>query len=109
GGEGTLGVPVEVDDRIHARRVQAADVAGDRVAVVGAAVGGRGAVDAEPAVLVERHAHGVDVPGGHRRHRGGLAGPTHEPAVGHALVFGAGAVHAQQPDRASGAVDAVIA
>ena len=109
GGEGTLGVPMEVDDRVHAGRVQAADVAGDRVAVVGAAVGGRGAVDAQPAVLVERHAHGVDVPGGHRRHRGGVAGPIEEPVVGHALVLGAGAVHAQQPNRASGAVDEVIA
>src|SRR5439155_15890357 len=81
GGEGTLGVPVEVDDRVHAGRVQAADVAGDRVAVVGAAVGGGGAVDAQPAVLVERYAHGGDVPGRHRRHRGGVAGPIEEPVV----------------------------
>ena len=109
GRQRSLGVPVQVDDGIHAGRVQPADIAGDRIPVIGAAIGRGGAVDAEPAIFVQRHPHRVDVPARHRRDRGRIARPIEEAVVGHALILGAGPVHAQQPDGPTAAVDEMIA
>src|SRR5205807_3204699 len=63
--------PVQIQDRVQVVLVEAIDVSGDGVPVVGAAIGRIDAVDVEPAVLVEGDSDGVDVPAGHGTDRGG--------------------------------------
>jgi hypothetical protein len=100
---------VEVEDHDEPRRLEPRDEATDSVPVVDAAVARLDPVDPQPAGLVQRQRHRVDVPGLHCRDRAGVARPVEEPVALLAGVLGAGAVHAQQAHRLPGLVDEVVA
>ncbi len=55
--------PVQVENDVERATVEQVDVVDDRLAIVASSVGGLHTVDAEPAVLVERDAHGMRMPG----------------------------------------------
>src|SRR5947209_9064192 len=109
---------MKVDDHIPAHSAQVADERADRCPMAGPAVDGIDAVDAQPAVFVERHANRVDVPLLHGSDRVwrvfGLASEDAPapiaglPALG-ARELGAGDVDPVQQDRPPGPVDQLIA
>src|SRR5207237_547301 len=85
---GCAGAPDRGDELLYVGR-DCGLVLGRRVAAVGEAV------DAEPAVLVERHPHRVHpVPGGDGGHGGVVGGPVEGAEALDAGVLGAGAVDA---------------
>ena len=111
-------VPMKVDDHIPAHSAQVADERADRCPIDGPAVDGIDAVDAQPAVFVERHANRVDVPLLHGSDRAwrvfGLASEdAPAPIAGlpalSARELGAGDVDAVQQDRPPGPVDQLVA
>ena len=109
--EGAGRVPVKIDDREEAVGVQRVRVRGDGGLVGRARVHRAHAVDAEPAVLVERQADGVDVaPRQDRlRHRVGIGSlEDRVAAVVDARVLAARVVHAEQARRLA-AVRQVVA
>jgi hypothetical protein len=57
---------MQVQDRGHPERLQPGHIRGDGRPVISTGVRGLDAVDAQPAILVERYADGVDPPGRHR-------------------------------------------
>ena len=101
--------PVEVEDHVETRSLEAIDVFADRGTVGEAAEARRDPVDPKPAALVQRHPDGVDVPALHRPDRGPVHRPVEDRIAFDALVLGAGAVDAEQAHRRAGAVDEVVA
>ena len=102
--------PVQVEDRDDAVGVQQADVALDRVDVVGARVGGVDIRLGVPARLVQRHAHRVDRPPALHRGDGRLVIRAVEDAVAlDARVLGARTVDAVQHDLVAVGVDQLVA
>ena len=95
GGERPLRAPVQVHDGVQTGRVEAANVGADRLAIIRTAVGGGRAVDAEPAILVQRNANRVDVPGSHRGDRRGIIRTIEAAPPVHARVFTARPVDAE--------------
>ncbi len=73
------GVEVQIDDDRDVVARQQVDVRRNGVLVLDAAVGAQHAIDAQPAVLVEDDAHGLNIPGLHRGDFG-LIGRTFEDA-----------------------------
>ncbi|OLD72753.1 MAG: hypothetical protein AUF61_02775 [Chloroflexi bacterium 13_1_20CM_66_33] len=100
---------MQVDNGVEAGVVQAANIGDDRLPVARAAVSGGRAIDPEPAILVQRKANRIDMPGGHRGDRRRIIGPIEGAAAIHAHVFGARPVDAKQPDRMAAAVNEVVA
>ena len=109
GGERPLRAPVQVDDGVETGRVEPANVGADRLAIIRTAGGGGRAVDAEPAIFVQRNANRVDVPGSHRGDRRGIIRTIEAAAAVHARVFAARPVDAEQPNRLAAAVNEMIA
>src|SRR4051794_9467201 len=87
--------------------MQEVDVADDRVDVVAPGVRRGDAVDPEPAVLVQRDAHDVRVPGADGRDGGRVAGAVEDVIALDAGVLRAGAVDTVQVDGHAGVEDLV--
>ena len=81
----------------------------DRLPVRRSAVRRVDAVDAEPAVLVERDAHDVGLPGGHRRDGRVVRRPVEDAPALRAGILGAGPVQPDQLDDVAVSVDQVVA
>src|SRR3954470_8488810 len=73
-----------------------------------AAPGGRGG-GGEPALLVERHPYGADLPGAHGRDRGLVHRAVPEPVALDAGELAPGAVDAEQPVGGAGRGDQLVA
>jgi hypothetical protein len=101
-------IPVKVEDRVQARVVEASHKRADRCPVSRAAVTCGGPVDTEPAVLVQRDAHGVDVPGRHGGDRARACRPSKHPQALDTRILRAREVHSEQPDRTPVRVDEPI-
>src|ERR1700760_278885 len=84
---------------------QAVDVATDRRLVVGSGIGGIHPIDGEPAVLVERHTHGVHPPRGDRGDRSIVGWTVEDSPALSARILAAGAVDARDTQRCTRAVD----
>ena len=93
---------------IEAVLAQQRHVAGDGAAVIGPAVGGCDAVDAEPAVFVQWNADRVRRPGRDGGHRGVVASSVKEAPALPAGILGAAAVDAVQHHRPA-VVDQMVA
>lgn len=99
------GGPLQLEDHVEARRLEAPDISTHRFAVGAAANRRRDPVDAEPAALVERQPHRVDPPALHRRDRRLVDRPFEDRLPFQALVLAAGAVDAEQANRIAMAID----
>ncbi len=99
---------LEVEDHVKPRRLEPVDIAANCPLVGGAAELGIDAVDPQPAGLVQRHPHGVDLPALHHRDRGRVHRPVEQSPTLLAGILGPGAVHPEQPHRLSPAVDQVV-
>jgi hypothetical protein len=75
---GARRVEVQIENRVEAVAAQALDEIDDRGLVRGSRPGRVDAVDPWPAVLVERDAHGVGVPGADQRDRGVVDRPAED-------------------------------
>ena len=102
-------IPVKVEDRVQAVLMEKLDVGLEGRLIARPGISGIDAVDVEPAVFVEGDPDRVDVPGGHRRDGGGVAGPIEDAPTLDTGVLRAGAVDAEQADGGPVAVDEVIA
>ena len=69
------------EEHIKAVAAQQADIVGYLRAVAGGIAVEREPADPEPAVLVERDPHGIDLPGEHRADRGLVDRPVRDPGV----------------------------
>ncbi len=101
---------VQLEDRDHALLAELVDVAPDRLAIRRAREGGVQRRDvAEPAVLAERDAHGVDRPRPHGEHRPRRLGEVRgvvARAVEDRVALRAGGARDRAGELAAGAVDA---
>jgi hypothetical protein len=89
---------------IHPVAVQQIDIGDDRILVIFPRITRVNSVDVEPTVLVEKHAHDVDVPGRDRPDRSGVVGAVEDAPALHAGVLGARAIHALQMHDVTAAV-----
>ena len=89
---------------VHAVPVEKVHVADDRLAVVGTVVRALDPVDAEPAVLVQRHPHEVDMPGRDRPHGRHTRRAVEDAPPLDAGVLRTRAVNAAQDHRAAAGV-----
>ena len=86
------GRPMQVEDNRHAVAHRQIDIVSDGVLVVGAAISSVHSIDVEPAVFVERHTNGVDVPSAHSLDRCGVVRAAEDAPTLDTCVFCAGAI-----------------
>jgi hypothetical protein len=105
----TGGRPVQVEDHVEAGFLEGLHVGVDGGAVRDPAVAGVDAVDPQPAALVQRQPHRVDVPALHRLDRRRVGRALEDAVAFDALVLGSGAVDAEQAHGVSATVDEAVA